>query len=319
LPVRAYIIRRLIAVPLMLLAMSFFLFVLLYLRPGNAALAVSGGFNEAGAASEEFERTLGLDRPWYVQYLDWLGHAVRGDLGDALKPPRHSVSGQIKDRIGNTAEIGLMTIALSALIGLTVGVISAAKRNSPIDYVLRLLTIVGISVPSFWTATLLVTLPSRYWQVTPGLATNYQTLFENPIENLKVVIWPAMILSISSAAYIARIVRSSMLETLYSDHVRTARMKGLAERIVILRHVLRTSLIAVITVIGLQLGTVLGGAVIVEQIFAIPGMGLLTYEGVFAEDYTLVLGTIMVFATMFLIITLLVDISYTFVDPRIRY
>ncbi|MFN0096636.1 MAG: ABC transporter permease [Dehalococcoidia bacterium] len=316
---RAYIIRRLIAVPLMLLAMSFFLFILLFIRPGNAALAVSGGFNEAGARSEEFERSLGLDRPWYIQYLDWLGDAVRGDLGQALKPPRHSVTGQIKDRIGNTAEIGLLTIALSAIIGLTVGVLSAAKRNSSVDYILRLVTIVGISVPSFWTATLLVTLPAKYWQVTPGLASNYYTLWDNPIENLKIVIWPAMILSVSSAAYIARIVRSSMLETLYSDHVRTARMKGLAERVVILRHVLRTSLIAVVTVLGLQLGTVLGGAVIAEQIFAIPGMGLLTYEAVFAEDYTLVLGTMMVFAAMFLLITLLVDISYTFIDPRIRY
>ena len=305
--------------PVMLLVMSFFLFVLLFLRPGNAAFAVSGGFNEQGPRSEAFEKSLGLDRPWYVQYSDWLWHAVRGDLGKALKPPRHSVSSQIKERIGNTAEIGLLTIALSAIVGISVGVISAAKRNSAIDYVLRFTTIVGISVPTFWTATLLVTLPSRWWGQTPGLATNYETLFGNPIENLKIVIWPALILSISSAAYIARIVRSSMLETLYSDHVRTARAKGLNERVVILRHVLRSSLITVITVIGLQLGTVLGGAVIAEQIFAIPGMGLLTYEAVFAEDYILVLGTMMVFAVMFLVVTLGVDILYTFVDPRIRY
>ena len=316
---RAYIFRRLIAVPLMLLAMSFFLFVLLFIRPGNAAFATSGGFNEQGPRSEAFEKLLGLDRPWYVQYFDWLGHAVTGDLGKALKPPRHSVTSQIAERIGNTAEIGLLTITLSALIGITVGVISAAKRNSAIDYALRLITIIGISVPVFWTATLLVTLPSKWWGTTPGLATNYYTLFDNPIENLKIVIWPALILSISSAAYIGRIVRSSMLETLYSDHVRTARAKGLTERVVILQHVLRSSLVTLITVLGLQLGTVLGGAVIIEQIFAIPGMGLLTYEAVFAEDYILVLGTMMVFAAMFLLITLAVDVIYTFVDPRIRY
>ena len=316
---RAYIFRRLIAMPIMLLAMSFFLFLLLFIRPGNAAFAVSGGFNEQGPRSVAFEHSLGLDRPWYTQYGDWLWHAVRGDLGNALKPPRHSVSSQIMERIGNTAEIGLLTILLSALIGIVVGVISAVKRNSAIDYGLRLLTIIGISVPSFWTATLLVTLSSKYWGVTPGLTTNYETLFGNPIENLKIVIWPALILSISSAAYIARIVRSSMLETLYSDHVRTARAKGLQERVVILRHVLRSSLLTLITVLGLQLGTVLGGAVIAEQIFAIPGMGLLTYEAVFAEDYIVVLGAMMVFAAMFLVVTLVVDITYTFVDPRIRY
>ena len=141
----------------------------------------------------------------------------------------------------------------------------------------------------------------------------------DPIANLQIVIWPALILSVSSAAYIARIVRSSMLETLYSDHVRTARAKGLAERAVIFRHVLRSSLLTVVTVLGLQLGTVLGGAVVIEQIFAIPGMGLLTYEAVFAEDYIVVLGAMIVFAAMFLIVTLAVDITYTFVDPRIRY
>jgi peptide/nickel transport system permease protein len=317
--VTAYITRRLITVPLMLLAMSFFLFVLLFLRPGNAAFAVSGGFNEAGPRSEEFEKSLGLDRAWYVQYGDWLWHAVRGDLGTSLKPPRESVSSQIAERIGNTAEIGILTILLSTIIGVAVGIISAVKRNTVIDYFLRLSTIVGISVPSFWTATLLVTLPARWWGVTPGLASNYVTLFENPLENLKIVFWPALILSVASAAYIGRIVRSSMLEMLYADHVRTARAKGLTERVVVLRHVFRSSLITLITVIGLQLGTVLGGAVIAEQIFAIPGMGLLTYDAVFAEDYTVVLGTMMVFAAMFLLITLAVDILYTFVDPRIRY
>ena len=316
---RAYIFRRLLAMPIMLLAMSFFLFVLLFLRPGNAAFATSGGFNEQGPRSIAFEHSLGLDRAWYVQYGDWLWHAVRGDLGKALKPPRHSVSAQIGERLGNTAEIGLLTIFLSAVIGVGVGVISAVRRNSLIDYALRLITIVGISVPTFWTATLLLTLSSKYWEKTPGLTTNYETLMSDPIANLQIVIWPALILSVSSAAYIARIVRSSMLETLYSDHVRTARAKGLAERAVILRHVLRSSLLTVVTVLGLQLGTVLGGAVVIEQIFAIPGMGLLTYEAVFAEDYIVVLGAMIVFAAMFLIVTLAVDITYTFVDPRIRY
>jgi peptide/nickel transport system permease protein len=303
----------------MLLAMSFFLFLLLFIRPGNAAFSVAGGFNEAGSRRDEFEQRLGLDRPWYVQYGEWLGDALRGDLGTGLRPPQRPVVDQISERIGNTVDLGVLTIAMSAVIGVIVGVVSAVRRNSAIDYGLRVTTIVGISVPSFWTATLLLTLSSKWWQKTPGLASNYVTLFDDPIANLRIMIWPALILSISSAAYIARIVRSSMLETLFADHVRTARAKGLNERVVIFRHVFRSSLITLITIVGLQLGTVLGGAVIAEQIFAVPGMGLLTYEGVFSEDYTLVLGTMMVFATMFMVVTLVVDIVYTFVDPRIRY
>lgn len=312
----AYIVRRLIGLPLMLLAMSLVLFLLLYIRPGNAALDVSGGFNDV-ATQKAFEKALGLNRPWYVQYLDWLSHAVRGDLGRSLKPPRKAVGAQIRERIGNTVEIGVLTIVMSSIIGITVGVISAVRRNSWLDYVFRVSSIAGISVPVFWTATLLLTLPAIWWTWTP-LARNYVTFTANPLKNLAIVIWPALVLSLSSAAYVARILRSSMLETLYSDHVRTARAKGLQERVVILRHVLRSSLITLITVIGLQLGTVLGGAVIAEQVFAIPGLGLLTYEGVIAQDYFVVLGSVMVFAAMFLLTNLLVDILYTVVDPRIR-
>lgn len=314
---RAYVIRRLIGLPVMLFLMSLLLFLLLFIRPGNAALAVVGGFNEA-ARQKDFEHQLGLDRPWYVQYFDWAGHAITGDLGKSLKPPRKSVTGQIKERIGNTVEIGLLTISISSLIGVTVGIISAVKRNSWLDYLLRVTTIAGISIPNFWTATLLLTLPAIWWSWTP-LAPEFVSFTENPIKNLSIMIWPALVLSISSAAYVARIVRSSMLETLYSDHVRTARAKGLQERVVVFQHVFRNSLITLITVIGLQLGTILGGSVIAEQIFAIPGLGLLTYDAVLTLDYILVLGTVMVFALMFLLINIGVDILYTVVDPRIRY
>jgi peptide/nickel transport system permease protein len=305
------------AVPLMLLVMSFLLFMLLYIRPGNAALAVVGGFNES-ARQEEFEKSLGLDRPWYEQYFDWLGNAVQGDLGKSLRPPRREVADEISERIGNTLEIGLLTISLSAILGITIGIISAVKRNTVLDYVLRTTSIIGISVPAFWTATLLLTLPARWWGWTP-VATQYTTFTDDPVKNLSIVIWPALVLSLSSSAYVARIVRSSMLETLYSDHVRTARAKGLKERVVILRHVFRSSLITLVTVIGLQLGTILGGAVIAEQVFAIPGLGLLTFDAVFTSDYIVVLGTVMCFAAMFMVINLVVDVLYTVVDPRIRY
>jgi peptide/nickel transport system permease protein len=314
---RTYIIRRLIIVPPMLVVMSFILFILLFIRPGNASLAVVGGFNDAESAAA-FEKELGLDRPWFVQYLDWLGSAVTGDFGKSLKPPRTDVMDLISERILTTVQIALLTIFMSALIGITVGMISAVKRNTWLDYVLRVTTIAGISVPNFWVATLLLVLPAIWWGWTP-LSQNFTTFTENPIKNLSILFWPALVLSISSSAYVARIVRSSMLENLYSDHVRTARAKGLHERVVVIRHVFRSSLVTLITVLGLQFGTILGGSLIAEQIFAIPGLGLLTYEAVLTSDYILVLGAMMLFATVFLLMTLAVDILYTVVDPRIRY
>ncbi len=314
---RAYIIRRLLILPVMLVLMSLILFLLLFIRPGNASLSVVGGFNDAGRA-EEFEKSLGLDRPWYVQYGDWLFDAARGDLGKSLKPPRQSVTSQIQERVGTTVEIGLLTILLSGVIGISVGIISAIKRNNWLDYVLRVTTIAGISVPNFWIATLVVTLPARWWSWTP-ISRDYVKFSENPIENLQILIWPALVLSIGSSAYVARIVRSSMLETLYSDHVRTARAKGLHERAVIIQHVFRSSLVTLITVLGLQFGTILGGSVIVEQIFTVPGLGLLTFEAVLTSDYILLLGAMMLFVIVFLLMQLAVDILYTVVDPRIRY
>ncbi|MFN0094878.1 MAG: ABC transporter permease [Dehalococcoidia bacterium] len=314
---RAYIIRRLLAVPLMLLGASLVLFLLLYIRPGNAAFATVGGIQEATDV-KAFEERLGLDRPWYIQYLDWLGNAVQGDFGRSLVPPHEPVSDQIMDRIGNTVELGLLTVGLAAVFGIAVGVLSAVRRNQWPDYVLRILTVAGISIPGFWAATLLVTLPARWWDWTP-LSGEYVTFTQDPLTNLTIVIWPALILAYGSAAYIARILRSSMLEVFYADFVRTARAKGVRERAVVVRHVFRNSLLTLLTVVGLQLGAVLGGAVIAEQIFAIPGIGLLTFQAVLQEDYVVVLGTIMVFALLFIVINLIVDVLYTVVDPRIRY
>jgi peptide/nickel transport system permease protein len=316
---RAYIIRRLLAVPLMLIGMSFILFMLLWIRPGSAAFAhVGGAAGEFGGDIKAFEKTLGLDRPWFVQYADWSWSALRGDFGTSLVPPRRSVSSLITERVWNTVQIGLMAVLLGSLVGIPAGILSSVKRNSPLDYGVRVLTISGISIPSFWTATLLLTLPAMWWGWTP-LAREFTEFTENPVKNLGIVIWPALILAYGQAAYTARIVRSSMLEVFYSDYVRTARAKGLGERAVVFGHVFRNSLVTVLTVIGLQLATILGGAVIAEQIFAIPGIGLLTFQAILADDYPVVLATITIFCFMFLIINLLVDVLYTVVDPRIRY
>ena len=313
-----YIVRRLIAVPFMLLGISFILFMLLYIRPGSAAFAAIGSVGDADPrAFENFEKRFGLDRPWWEQYGDWLWNALQGDLGERLTPPHDDVMGDILEVLPNTLEVGLMTIFISAVFGISVGVLSAVRRNSVIDYLSRGVTILGISIPNFWLAILVIYLPAIWWGWTP--ARQWVVFTDDPIYNLSLAIWPAMTLALASAASMARFVRTSMLEVLFSDYVRTARAKGLRDRRVIWGHVFRNSLIPVITLLGLQLGAVLGGVVIIEALFTVPGLGRLALEGVTDQDYTVVLATIMFFSFVFVIVTLIVDILYTVVDPRIRY
>ncbi len=311
-----YIIRRVIAIPVMLLVLSFILFLLIWTLPGDAAFAGALSISETGNYDVARER-FGLDRPWFVQYADWLGGIFVGDFGESLTPPHDSIMGSVKERLPKTIEVGLVTILLSAVISVPVGVISAVRRNKPEDYLLRTVTILGISVPNFWIGTLIIVYSFVWFSWNP--IKDWVDFTEDPLKNLAIVIFPAGILAFAGAAYTARIMRSAMLEVLYSDHVRTARAKGLRERVVIFRHVFRSALIPVLTVLGLQLGSILGGAVVAEQIFAIPGMGLFALERIRARDYTALLMIVMIFATMFMFVTLLVDILYTYVDPRIRY
>jgi peptide/nickel transport system permease protein len=315
---RAYIVRRLLLIPPMLFVISLFLFWLLNVLPGDAAI-VSVGFQSGNCVEcmENFEEQLGIDRPFFVQYFDWLAGAIRLDFGKSLVD-QQEITPQIQERIWNTVEIGILTVILSTLIGVPVGIISAVRAGTGIDYFLRTFSVVGLSVPNFWLATLLITLPVIWWDITP-LTLDYVSFTEDPVENLKIVFWPALVLAVSSSAYVARITRSSMLDSLYSDHVRTARAKGLRERVVIVRHVFRASLVTLLTVVGLQAGVILGGAIIAEQIFAIPGLGTLTLEGVQLQDYRVVLATTMIFALVFMLVTLMVDVLYAYVDPRIRY
>ncbi len=314
-----YIIRRLIAVPFMLLGISFILFMLLYVRPGSAAFAVVGSVMTDPEAQARFEEKFGLNDPWYEQYGTWLWNLVStGSFGDRLTPPQDSVTGKLIEALPNTIEIGLLTIVIAAIFGISVGVLSAIRRNSVLDYITRGVTIAGLSIPNFWIALLLVTLPAGWWGWSP-FAFEWTSFTQDPFRNLYYAVWPAMVLALASAAGTARLVRTSMLEVFYSDYVRTARSKGLRERSVVWSHVFRNSLIPVITLIGLQTGAVLGGVVLAELIFGIPGLGRLTYDAVIAQDYPLVLGSIMIFSLVFILVTLAVDILYTVVDPRIRY
>ncbi len=313
---RTYILRRLIAIPLMLLLLSLVLFLLIWTLPGDASFSAALSISDVPNLEVARER-LGLDRPWYVQYGDWLGGIFVGDLGESLTPPHDSIMGSVKERLPKTLEVGLLTILLSAVLSVPVGVISAVRRNKPEDYLLRAGTILGISVPNFWTGTLIIIYAFVWFEWNP--IQDWVDFTEDPLKNLAIVIFPAGVLAYAGAAYTARIMRSAMLEVLHSDHVRTARAKGLRERVVIFRHVFRSALIPVLTVVGLQLGAILGGAIVAEQIFAIPGMGLFALERLIARDYPAVLMVTMIFAAMFMVVTLLVDVLYTYVDPRIRY
>ncbi|MCY3505754.1 MAG: ABC transporter permease [Dehalococcoidia bacterium] len=313
---RTYILRRLIAIPLMLLLLSLVLFLLIWTLPGDASFSAALSISDVPNLEVARER-LGLDRPWYVQYGDWLGGIFVGDLGESLTPPHDSIMGSVKERLPKTLEVGLLTILLSAVLSVPVGVISAVRRNKPEDYLLRAGTILGISVPNFWTGTLIIIYAFVWFDWNP--IQDWVDFTEDPLKNLAIVIFPAGVLAYAGAAYTARIMRSAMLEVLHSDHVRTARAKGLRERVVIFRHVFRSALIPVLTVVGLQLGAILGGAIVAEQIFAIPGMGLFALERLIARDYPAVLMVTMIFAAMFMVVTLLVDVLYTYVDPRIRY
>jgi peptide/nickel transport system permease protein len=314
---RVYIIRRLLLMPFMLLAMSLLLFLLLQVQPGDAALLRIGATGSCQECLDAVRADLGLDRPWIVQYLDWLGDAVRFDFGKTLGT-NSPIGPEIRQAFPKTLELGVLSILLTILIGIPVGVISAVKQGTLLDVFLRFTSVAGLSIPNLWLGTLLIVLPVIWFDWTP-FSRDQPSLFDDPLKNLEVYFWPALTIAISSSAYFARLLRSSMLEVLYSDHVRTARAKGLKERVVVLRHVLRASLVTVLTLIGLQFGAALGGSVIVENIFGIPGMGTIVLTAVNKQDYRQTLAVIMVFATLFILIQLIVDVLYAYVDPRIRY
>ena len=245
---RAYVLRRLLYIPFMLLAMSALLFYLLQTLPGDAAILKVGATGSCQECLQKVRADLGLDDPPVVQYFSWLGDIVRGDFGKTLGT-NDEIGPEIRLALPKTIELAIFVLVLTLLIGIPLGVISAVKQGTILDYTLRFVTIAGLSVPVFWLGTLFVLLPQIWWDWTP-LQPKYVSITENPFTNFKIMFWPALTLAVSSSAYVARLVRSSMLEVLYSDYVRTARAKGLRESAVILRHVLRGSLVTILTLIG---------------------------------------------------------------------
>lgn len=313
---RTYILRRLLIFPVILFAISLITFSLIRFLPGDAANARLGASgSQCDTCAEQVRKELNLDKSKPEQYLIWFKDAIRGDFGLSTYTSER-VTPELRMRLGNTLQLGIATILLTVLIGLPIGVLSAIKAGSWLDYFLRFFSIIGLSVPNFWIGTLVIFMPVIWWGVTP---VSDWVGWDQPLEHLRLLLLPALVTAIGGAAYVSRITRSSMLEAMSSDHVRTARAKGLKERSVILAHVLRNSLLTLLTIVGLQFGIVLGGSVVIETIFSIPGLGAWIVTAVSNRDYQIIQATAVIFALWFLTITLLTDVLYAWVDPRIRY
>lgn len=310
----AYFLGRLaIAVPTLFIV-TILIFGLQHLLPGDPALALLGE-DRSPQAYEEVRRQYNLDKPVPVQYALWLGNALTGDLGVSLRT-KTPVAKLIADKLPVTVQLACMAMTIALLIGIPTGILSAVKRNSIWDYAANVLGLSGQSVPTFWLGIMLILLFSVRWGVLP--ASGYVSPFESLPDNLRAMIMPAFVLGVALAAVMMRHTRGAMLSVLRSDYVRTARAKGLAERRVVLRHALRNALIPIITLGALQLGQLLSGAVLTEQVFTIPGFGKLIVDAVFNRDYAVVQGVVLVTATAYIGLNLLADMAYFLVNPRLR-
>jgi peptide/nickel transport system permease protein len=318
--VRKYLAQRLlIAVPT-LLGVTLLIFIAMRVLPGDPLAAISGEGGGSYVLSQEqlqaARASLGLDRPYVVQYLDWLKDVLRGDLGKSFwrgEPIRELIfrRGPI------TGQIAVMAVILSWIIGLPVGLIGAVWRNSWTDYVFRFVVVLFMAIPSFWVGLMIVLSLILAFTWRPPLTIVY--LWDDPIRNLQMTAGPALVLGIALAAMMARITRSSVLEVLGEDYVRTARAKGLRERIVVWRHALVNAMLPILTVSGTAFGALLGGSVAVERAFGVPGLGLALVFAIAERDWMLIQNLILLYGVIFVLINLAVDISYGWFDPRIRY
>lgn len=314
---KTYILRRLLALVPTLLFASLIVFVSVRLIPGDIIdLMLAQNDISVGQDRDKIEAALGLDRPMTVQYFHWIGGVLRGDLGRSLWQST-PVTEQLVEHLPISFELGILALLIALTFAIPIGVYSAIRQDTMGDYITRSFSILMLAVPSFWLGTLVMVFPSVWWRWAPEL--EYVPFFEDPLGNLSQMIVPAIILGLSLSAVTMRMTRTMMLEVLRQDYVRTARAKGLSERLVVVRHALRNGLIPVVTLIGLQAPLLIGGAVIMERIFVIPGMGLLLLEAVSQRDYPVVSGIFLVVGLSVLLINLLVDLSYGLLDPRVRY
>ena len=311
-----YILKRLLFAAIVLFAVSVVVFVAVRLTPGDVCKIVLNTPDVDKQQCDTIRAELGLDEPVVTQYFLYVGGLFKGDFGTAFISKR-DVWSEIKTRIPLTVELTLLSTLFALVIAIPIGVISAVKQDSGIDYLLRLLTIGWLSIPAFWLGTMLVVFPAKWWGYSPP--PGYVDFWDNPVKNLEQLYLPAIALGLALSASLARVTRSSMLEVLRQDFIRTGRAKGLAERTVVIRHALRNALIPVTTLFALQIGVLFGGTVVLESIFSLPGLGSLTFGAVTVRDYPQIQGLVLFFAAALVVLNLVVDISYAWLDPRIRY
>jgi peptide/nickel transport system permease protein len=317
---RRYFVRRLLLfVPTLILA-SMMVFTLMWIVPGDAAMMILTGEGESGRVKpEDLERLrhdLGLDRPFYIQYGDWLAHVVVGDLGDSIwyKIP---VIDELKARFPVTMQLAVMAMIMATIAAVPLGILSAVTQDSWIDYGCRVFTLVGVALPFFWTGILMVYALAYFFNWLPPLG--YASLWEDPLTNLQQLVFPALALAFYEMAFTARVTRSAMLEVLREDYIRTARSKGIRENRVIARHALKNAILPIITISGYQFGRLLGGVIIIEVIFVVPGMGTLLINSIVHRDFVMIQGMILMVAAVILALNLVIDLLYAMLDPRIRY
>jgi len=297
-----------------LFVISLIVFTGVRMIPGDPA-RVMGGTESDEAGLAEIRAKYGLDDPIPIQYLRWVRLAASGDLGESIRT-RESVVRTVARKLPITIELALLSLLIAVGIAIPVGVLSAVRRNSLWDFLANGVSLCGLSVPSFWLGIMLILFFSVRLGALP--ASGFVPLWEDPLANLKRMIMPAFVLGCALTAVLMRQTRNSMIEILSADYIRTARAKGLAGRAVVFRHAIRNGLIPVVTILGLQMGALMSGAVVTEQIFVVPGFGRLIVEAVFTRDYPLVQGVVLLTASAYVLINLLVDVSYTLLDPRIR-
>ena len=309
-----FLVRRAFISAVTLVLISLIVFTGVRMIPGDPARVMAGTDADA-AGLEEVREKYGLHDPIPVQYVRWIGLALRGDLGESIRT-RQSVAWTVAIKLPITVELACLALLVALALAIPAGVLAAVRRNTAWDVLASAASLCGVSIPNFWLGIMLILLVSVRLGWLP--ASGFVPLFEDPVANVKRMLMPALVLGTALAAVLMRQTRNAMIEVLSADYIRTARSKGLAGFAVVVRHALRNALIPVVTILGLQMGALMGGAVVTESIFVLPGFGRLIVEAVFTRDYPVVQGVVLITASSYVLINLLVDISYTVLNPRIR-
>lgn len=310
-----YIMRRILMLFPVLFGVSVLIFLVMRIIPGDVAQTILGT-DATPQALDQLRKDFGLNLPIHIQYLDWMQGVLTLDFGESMRTGKEILP-DILNRFTVTFELTILSALIAWIIAIPMGILAAMKRNSNTDFGVRIISLLGVSFPNFALATIIILVLALAFSYSPPVG--YIGFFSNPMKNIEIMIIPAIVMGTSMAGAVMRMTRSSVLEILMQDFIRTIRAKGAKERIVIFQHALKNALIPILTIIGLQVGTLLGGAVIVEQIFSLPGLGQLVLTAINQRDFMVVQGAVLFIAFTFVFVNLLIDILYAFVDPRISY